>query len=334
MQLVLSSRYTKARLGKAWVSQFYKARYFRLLPTYLLGSLIVLAAGVFQPASAPFSTWRYVWGLPATAMNVLFSAYLCFTNVTMFFQDATVFLAVHNGLVHWSSNFWKSDLPLWEGLTIPQAWSLGIEINFYFLAPYLLRLRSQWLFIGSLCCLTLKVITVLALHLGDPWIYRFFPFELGYFLLGALAFRYRHLLDGPALKRMAKYCVYPCIIVFTAARVPGHLATFVYPIALACFVPLLFRMTSGHKIDRWVGELSYPFYIFHYVCLAFAGAIAAKWLHTSEDSIPWIALFLTLTLSVIALTLETHFIEPWRGRFAAPLIKIKPADDASRTTHA
>jgi peptidoglycan/LPS O-acetylase OafA/YrhL len=330
MQLVLSERYTKERLGKTWASQFYKARYFRLLPTYLLGSLIVLATGLFQPASAPFSIWRDVWGLPDTAMNVLFRTFLCLTNATMFFQDAIVFLAVHNGLVHWSGNFFNSDVPLWKGLTIPQAWSLGIELNFYLIAPYLLGLRSRWLFIGCFGGLASKVVAFLTLHLHSPWTYQFFPFELGYFMLGALAFRYRRWLDGAALKRTSRYWVYPVMIVFTTARVPGHLATFLYPIALACFLPLLFRITSGYKTDRWIGDLSYPFYIFHYLCLAFAGTIAAQWLHTSGDSIAWIGLFMTLTLSVIALTLETHFIEPWRGRLAAPPIKAGPAAVAVR----
>ncbi|MGA7786999.1 MAG: acyltransferase family protein, partial [Xanthobacteraceae bacterium] len=35
MQLVLSERYTREKLGERWAFQFYKARYFRLLPIYL-----------------------------------------------------------------------------------------------------------------------------------------------------------------------------------------------------------------------------------------------------------------------------------------------------------
>jgi peptidoglycan/LPS O-acetylase OafA/YrhL len=237
-----------------------------------------------------------------------------------------MFFAVHDRLIDWSANFWNSDMPLWQGLTVPQAWSLGIELNFYFVAPYLLRLRSRWLLIGSCCGLTVKVVTIKALHLGDPWTYRFFPFELGYFILGALAFRYRHVLDVLVPERIAKYVVYPLVIVFAVARVPVHLPTLVYPFALACLLPFLFRTTSGFKTDRLIGELSYPFYIFHYFSLAFAGSIVAHWLHTSANSVAWIGLSLTLLLSVVALALETHFIEPWRGRFAAPVIRPEPAE--------
>lgn len=320
MQLVLSTRYTKAKLGKGWSSQFYKARYARLLPTYLLGSLFVLVAGSLRHAAAPLSIWHRIWGLPGTAGNSLFEAFLCFTNTTVFFQDTTMFLAARNGLIHWSANFRNSDIPLWQGLTIPQAWSLGIELNFYLVAPYLLRLRSRWLLLGACLGLAVKVIAIKSMGLGDPWTYRFFPFELGYFLLGALAFRYRHLLDCVVSERIAKRCVYPLVILFTGARMslPIDLSTIVYPIALACFLPLLFRTTSALKADRWIGELSYPFYIFHYLSLAWAEVIVGRWLHTSTNSVAWIGLSLTLTLSAIALALETHFIEPWRARFAAP----------------
>jgi peptidoglycan/LPS O-acetylase OafA/YrhL len=287
--------------------------------------LIVTVAGLVLPTSTPFSIWRYLWGLPNTAGNFLFKMFLCFTNTTIFCQDITMFFAVHNGLIHWSDNFRNSDVLLYRGLTVPPAWSLGIELNFYFIAPYLLRLRSHWLLIASCFCLAVKIIAVKALHLGDPWTYRFFPFELGYFLLGALAFRYRHSLDGIVPKHIAKYCVYPLVIVFAAVRVPVPLPTLVYPIALACILPFLFGTTSGLKTDRLIGELSYPFYIFHYFLLGCARFIAGHLLHTSEYSVAWIGLSVTLPLSVIALALETHFIEPWRGRLAALATKPAPA---------
>jgi peptidoglycan/LPS O-acetylase OafA/YrhL len=326
MQLILSTKYTKEKLGAAWASQFYKARYFRLLPTYLAWSVIVAVAGLILPTSTPYSIWRYVWELPNTAGNFLFKIYLCFTNTTMLFQDIVHFLAVHNGLIHWSDNFRNSDALLYRGLTVPPAWSLGIELSFYFIAPYLLRLRSRWLLIGSCLGLATKAIAVWASHLGDPWTYRFFPFELGYFLLGALAFRYRHSLDGIVPKHIAKYCVYPFVIVFAAVQAPVPLPALVYPVALACVLPLLFRMTSGLKTDRWIGELSYPFYLFHYFLIGCARFIAGHSLHTSGNSVAWIGLALTLPLSVIALALETRFVEPWRARLAAPATKPEPAE--------
>ena len=114
MQLVLSSRYTKSKLGRTWVLRFYQARYFRLLPIYLLASALVIGAALQRPGMAPISLWREIWDLPATAGNHLFQGFLTFTNATMLFQDVTMFFAVHGGVVHWTANAssgWQSPWP-------------------------------------------------------------------------------------------------------------------------------------------------------------------------------------------------------------------------------
>jgi peptidoglycan/LPS O-acetylase OafA/YrhL len=324
MQLVLSTRYTKAKLGKGWAFQFYKARYSRLLPTYLLACVLVVATALRNPILAPLPAWSYVWALPDTAGNFFFKAFFCFTNMTIFFQDGTLFLSAHDGLVYLTGNYSNSEMLLWKGLIIPQSWSLGIELSFYALAPYFLNLRSRWLVVGSIFGLGIKIIAIKGLHLHDPWTYRFFPFELGYFFLGALAFRYRSRIDRIIPERIERYCVYPLAIAIAAFRLPVPLATLTYPIALACVLPFLFRMTSGSNVDRLIGELSYPFYIFHLFALALVGN---SW-RGPQYSVAWIALGLTLILSVMSFGLETRFIEPWRAK----LHKTRPVSQTVEVT--
>ncbi len=319
MQLVLTTRYTEAKLGNRWRSYFYKARYFRLLPIYLAGCTIVIGVALLRPTLAPVvHTWNYVWQLPETAGNLVFKAFLCLTNMTIFFQDVTLFLAVHSGHVHWSANFYNSDVGLWTGLAIPQAWSLGIEMSFYIVAPYLLNLRSRWLILGAFCSLIIKVIAIEIFNLADPWTYRFFPFELGYFLLGALAFRYRSrlTLDSFLPEWFEKWCAYPLVIGFVTFSLPPHLSTVVCPFILATTLPFLFRVTAGLNADRLIGELSYPFYIFHYFALVLARHITHHWLHGYESLlVAWVGLGLTLALSSIGLAAENRFVEPWRAQF-------------------
>ena len=71
----------------------------------------------------------------------------------------------------------------------------------------------------------------------------------------------------------------------------------------------------GTQGDRWLGELSYPFYILHVFCLSPAAEATRHWL-LAEGLTAWIGLSLAVILSAIALSLETQFIEPWRTRFA------------------
>lgn len=317
MQLVLSTKYTESKLGKTWIQQFYKARYFRLLPTYLFASLITaLFSSLFWPTGELISAWRYVCALPGTVGNFLFISFFCLTNVTILGQDVMMFVAVHSGQIHWSANFWKSAFPLWQALTLPQAWSLGLELNCYILAPYLLKERSRPLLVGACCCLAVKLALFGVWHVHDPWTRRFFPLELGYFILGALAFRYRHVLGNLVPDRIASFVVYPFVIAFACAGA-GRLHN-LYPVVLSGFLPLLFRTTSTVRWDRWIGELSYPFYIFHYFLVAFSRLVVVPKIHAPETSVVWIALVLTLIASVFSMTLESHFIEPWRARFASP----------------
>jgi peptidoglycan/LPS O-acetylase OafA/YrhL len=314
MQLVLSRKYTRDQLGETWVLQFYKARYFRLLPIYLTAFLLATIVGLVS-RDVIIDTWRYVAGIANTPQNLLAKVFLCFTNLTMFFQDLTMFLVVQHGGVHWSTNFRNSEMLLWHGLAIPQAWSLGIELSFYIIAPSLLKLRTRWLVILLFCCLTAKVVVLLSFHLVDPWTYRFFPFELGYFVAGALVFRHRKRFDFVLSRHLEKPLVYTLAILFVVLPFQMSVIKFLYPLLIASALPLIFRITAGSNMDRLIGELSFPFYIYHWLALSIAGNIQKHW-QLPVDSAAWIGLVVTLLLSVISLRLELRFVEPWRSRFA------------------
>ncbi len=324
MQLVLSAKYSRARLGKAWLTCFYRARYFRLLPIYLMAGAIVAAAALVQPLWAPAPLWRFLAELPRTPGNLFFELFLGFTNASMFFQEGVLYMAVHDGRLHWSAHYLSSAVPVWQALLVPQAWSLGLELSFYAVAPFLLNLRSRWLIFACCLSLGLKIFFIKALHFGDPWTYRFFPFELCYFLMGALACRYRARLDLAALFRMdariGKTCAYLLVTAIAVVSAPGHYAFWIYPMALACVLPFLFRMTSEVRADRLLGELSYPVYIFHIFALTVANSIDRHWWHGAETPVAWLGLVLTLSLSAAALALELRYIEPWRARLSQPRV--------------
>lgn len=315
MQLVLAGKYSKAALGPSWISQFYKARYFRLLPVYLMGVGLVIGSDPLRASSSLLSNWSQIWALPNIAANLIYKVFLAFTNVAILGQDLTMFLALDNGQIHWSPTFWKSELPLWQGLALPQAWSLGVELTFYLCAPFLLNLRSRWLALIVVVSLGIKGYVLQAFQIEDPWLNRFFPFEVGYFLLGALAYRYRKTMGRWLPDQIGKYAVFPLVVGLVTTLMPGSLATFLYPMTMAVLLPAIFRVTAANKIDRWIGELSYPFYVLHLFALSIAASFG-RLLKQGEVSVAWIGLALTLGLSVAAWLLEARYIEPWRARFA------------------
>jgi peptidoglycan/LPS O-acetylase OafA/YrhL len=322
MQLVLSTKYTRSALGDAWRLNFYKARYFRLMPVYLACSTMVIGASLLDASLAPLPTWNYIANLPNTAGNVLFKVFISATNATLLFQDVTMFLATRGGIVHWTSDFAQSDVPLWTGLTVPPAWSLGIELSFYIIAPFILGLRSSWLALFAVCALTAKMAVLWTLDLSDPWTYRFFPFAVGYFMLGALAFRYRETLSFTGFLQVwsEKYCAYLIVAAIAICRIPVPCPTLVYPGGPALILPFLFRVTGKLKTDRLIGELSYSFYIFHWFGLVL-GMQILRYFNTSMHFHAWASLFVTVLLSAVALALDNRFIEPWRERLGYGLAK-------------
>jgi hypothetical protein len=64
-----------------------------------MGGLLVVGAAFLRPDLAPFPIWKFVWYLPNTVGNLLFKFFLCLTNMTIFFQDLTMFVGVGNGQI-------------------------------------------------------------------------------------------------------------------------------------------------------------------------------------------------------------------------------------------
>src|SRR5690606_31662210 len=72
---------------------------------------------------------------------------------------------------------------------IGPAWSLGIELTFYLIAPFVVGLPLSKLLFVTLVALAFR----LGLYYQDvqllPWRYFFFPSNFVFFLLGAIAYR-------------------------------------------------------------------------------------------------------------------------------------------------
>jgi peptidoglycan/LPS O-acetylase OafA/YrhL len=111
----------------------------------------------------------------------------------------------------------------------------------------------------------------------DPWCYRFFPVELGTFLLGSLGYYFYAFARERRwnLKRLGRiawpFMVVTILVIAYPDRLQGVRPALFFMLMAAC-VPFIFALTKNWAIDRWIGELSYPVYIVHVV----VGAVLAK----------------------------------------------------------
>lgn len=235
-------------------TEFWRNRILRLFPAYL----VVLALSLLVKAVT--SPGLGAWLSPALGMSALSWAYLAISNVTMVGQDWIFFTDA-------SSSF----VPL---MVVPQAWSLGIEITFYAVAPFLLRPFRPKLIAG------LVLATIIArlgfAHFGlmnDPWSYRFFPFELGTFLIGSLAWalyesmksQIEHLpeIAGTILTMVTLGFA----ISYYALPVDPLTKRLLFLLVLFLSLPLVFALTKDMKVDKMIGELSYPVYLCHFLVI-------------------------------------------------------------------
>jgi len=154
------------------------------------------------------------------------------------------------------------------------------------------------------------------LRLGDPWTYRFFPFELGNFLLGALAWRYRDRLQSLFRGKFERHMAYGISVAIACVRLPVPAPRLLYPVAMGLVLPFLFRVTASSRSDRLVGEMSYPVYVFHIFVLTSVIRMDNPWTHHYTWLEAWSALLITLAISAGTVELEMRFLEPWRARLS------------------
>lgn len=114
----------------------------------------------------------------------------------------------------------------------------------------------------------------------DPWSYRFFPAELSMFLLGALANRHalpfwrRRLAEGRLdyLPRAAVGAMSLFIAAYFMLPLPEWIRTICLMTTFLAALPLAFVYQSSSRIDKRLGDLSYPIYIGHVLMIELIGA--------------------------------------------------------------
>lgn len=251
--------------------RFYVNRALRIYPAYFAVALATLMYVLIANPSM-LDIYRRI---PATA--ALFAG---ISNVTVFGQDWVMFSGVSEGHLRFFTNFRQSDPQLWNALLVPQAWTLGVELTFYVVAPFVLRRPGITVVLLLASCAVRAVTWRLGIGKVDPWTYRFFPSELALFLLGALSNRYAlplwHRVIPTAKRHFVSTLgvVYLLLLCIGFKKVPAADAAKTTLLLVSCtaLLPLAFMFQRGSRVDKWIGELSYPVYIVHMLVIWTMGA--------------------------------------------------------------
>lgn len=270
MALVLQEKYARIEGG---ARVFFCSRFARLYPSYSLVALMALGlqAFVYHRFHASIGTYGAMVsneaGLSGGARLLL-----GLLNVSIVGQDWLMFFSANKTTHLLEPIVWTDGrpIPATSYLLLSQTWSLATELTFYALAPWLVARSNR--FLASLLALSLAgrgAATLLGLG-GGPLGYHFFPFELAFFLCGIFSYRLYRRLD---FQRRPKHLGHwlPGVVLAVASvmillfrSVPwftGKLALLMGLVTLA--TPVLFAGYGRSRIDRWLGDLSYPVYLVH-----------------------------------------------------------------------
>ncbi len=321
MALVLTEKYTPERLPRSR-SRFYLSRLLRLYPGFVavtVGTLGLIAVTRLTAGEWPDPKMGEAWErLGPWAVPVLAS------NVTLVGQDVVQWWDVTaDGRWRWLQ--WTGAagpdgaVGLEHAMFVPQAWSVGCELWFYLLAPWLVR-RRTWVLVG------LAVVS-LGIQLGlkragyQPGV--FAPAQVCFFVAGMLGYRLGKRWawwSHPAVGWAAFGLIVAGVVAAPWCESGVYHAGLYAGLAVGSYP--LFKLTASWKWDRRVGELSYPVYLVHLAVLWAVKWTAARW------GLEWssgVVLAISLGLAVVLYLLVDRPCDLFRRRFAE-----RPTDSTTR----
>lgn len=230
---------------------FYKSRALRLFPAYYIGVFIAIIVS-FTSINDFFNH-----------LSIGAKLYFIFQNIFIFGQDLSYLLCIK------STSF---SCAAGDSMSInPPAWSLAVELGFYLIAPYILKSEKKTFAFVVLGCIYLLSLNRIYLPVNSVDFfspvditalnYYFYPSSFSFFGGGALAY---HLS-----KRKTQAHYYAAIFSIILFSFTHTIMPFWHLLFISMAIPVLFNYTAKNRLDRSIGELSYPAYILHFPILVF-----------------------------------------------------------------
>jgi peptidoglycan/LPS O-acetylase OafA/YrhL len=278
MSFILNEKYTGINNS---YKLFLTNRLLRLYPIYLTVLLLTASVSLFYCFYTNFERLGHfaLFAEYYDQMNFPGFLYLIFTNIFIIGQDLLMFLGLNTetGAFYFTQNFKETNPMLCQFLLLPQAWTIGIEILFYTIAPFLLKRNYKIILLLLASSITLRLILQNNGLNFDPWTYRFFPSELAFFLTGNIAYRIYKRIEGIQIKNIYLFIITTFTILFVCFfpqynlffNESFSLKSLIYFIVFSISLPFIFKYTRDLKYDSIIGNLSYPIYLVHMLVLIF-----------------------------------------------------------------
>ena len=202
----------------------------------------------------------------------------------------------------------------WLGGTrwVPQAWTIGSELFFYIIAPFIIT-GQKYIKISAAILISLYLLFNFSgnfLYGGYfIWVFWIWLFAIG--MLTFLLFEKFHVLFTGIIKFSDKNKIPLFYLLLSFFILPYAFCYHIPKTLLLIFsvisIPLFFELTKSNTIDRSIGELSYPVYCTHMLVAEFNQTIIG-YFKLSYSCLPVTNIIVTILLSIIlVISVEKNF---------------------------
>lgn len=313
MALVIKEKYSK-------IPNYYKLfitnRFLRIFPLYWLVVLIsIIAFTIDGYSSGDFHTLHLYYEY-FNSQTVATKAYLIVSNVIIFGQEYAYFFGIdQNGALHATSNSLLFHTPFYHFFIVAVVWSISLELVFYLVSPLVIKFKKPHLLIVISFLLLLRLGLKLANIPYDPFIYRLLPTQLVFFLLGTFAYHFYNFIESKSIPvgLNAGMSALVILLIIGYGLFPrSNLLDFIYLTIIFITMPFVFKYSKAWKLDRFIGELSYPMYLTHLLVFAFTGKVLTA-LHRGDRWFSLVGALITIALSFLMVRFVSYYIEKYRA---------------------
>jgi peptidoglycan/LPS O-acetylase OafA/YrhL len=319
--LVWTNKYEQRSNGRFLFYTNRAARIYILYWAVLVISIVV--ALVTKWLTHDFPSY---WGSPPRGLL----PYTLFTNAWIFGSSwaywlgfaSPPYVTIDDGSLYFTMDYTTSQYPVWRTMILGPAWTLDLELCFYLLAPLLLSLRLRYILAIVATSLLARFSWYALGHDADPWNYRFFPFEIGLFMLGAAAYRVSRMLawqPSPTILKIVFAALVGSILGYGMLGLPhGSFNSFVYLFIFAALIPYVFNLTRSWRFDRFLADMSFPLYLAHWPVGSISIYIRDRFLLPAPEYRGLIPAIASIAAAALLVIFVERPVERWRQSRITP----------------